>query len=231
MTTKVVERVGTLVKVRARKKRFTLFESLASSLPRPLRILDVGGTEKFWEEVGFKGQEGIEILLLNVSMVEPHYPGFRSTVGDARKMDEFDDREFDVVFSNSVIEHVGDYERQREMAREVRRVGRRYFLQTPNRNFPIEPHFVFPFFQFLPLPAQTFLLFHLNLGWKRKRRIKDKERARQIATSIRLLTESELREFFPGATLYKEKLLGLTKSFIVYDGWSSAEGARQEPGG
>ncbi len=221
MTTKVVERVGTAVKVRARKKRFALFQSLAASLPRPLRILDVGGTQKFWEQVGFTGQPGIEIVLLNVSMVQPHYPGFKSAVGDARRMDELADKEFDVVFSNSVIEHVGGYDRQREMANEVRRVGKRYFVQTPSRSFPIEPHFVFPFFQFLPLRVQTALLLRLNLGWKRRRKINDESEARSIATSIRLLSERELKELFPEATIYKERLLGLTKSFVAYHGWNA----------
>lgn len=55
-------------------------------------------------------------------------------------MKQFQDNEFDAVFSNSVIEHVGDYEAQRQMANEIMRVGKRYFVQTPNFYFPIEPH-------------------------------------------------------------------------------------------
>ena len=73
-------------------------------------------------------------------------------VGDAVDMPGISDGAFDVVFSNSVIEHVETYENQRRMAAEIRRVGRRYFVQTPNRHFPLEPHFLVPGFQLLPYP-------------------------------------------------------------------------------
>ena len=65
-------------------------------------------------------------------------------------MPEFTTGEFDVVFSNSVIEHVGDFDDQRRMADEVRRVGRRFFVQTPNRWFPLEVHTRLPFVHWLP---------------------------------------------------------------------------------
>jgi 2-polyprenyl-3-methyl-5-hydroxy-6-metoxy-1,4-benzoquinol methylase len=79
-------------------------------------------------------------------------------------MRQFRDHQFDVVYSNSVIEHVGDLDDMRRMAQEIQRVGKRYFLQTPNRYFPIEPHFVFPFFQFLPRPVQISLVQKFRLG-------------------------------------------------------------------
>jgi ubiquinone/menaquinone biosynthesis C-methylase UbiE len=202
-----------------RRKRFALFNSLLSSLPRPLRILDIGGTQLFWERMGFTAQSDVKIVLLNLTNVPLTYPNFRSVIGDARNMGEFRDKEYDVVFSNSVIEHVGDYGQQRQMAEEVRRVGRRYFLQTPNRSFPVEPHFLFPFFQFLPLRFRVFLIFHFDLGWYQ--RIPDKQKATETVSSIRLLTERELRELFPGAMIYREKFFGMTKSFIVYDGWGN----------
>ncbi len=200
-----------------RRKRFALFESLVSSLPRPLRILDVGGTQIFWETVGFTKEDNVEIVLLNLSKIDVTYPKFRSLVGDGRKMDEFRDKEFDIVFSNSVIEHVGEYDQQHEMAQEVRRVGKRYFIQTPSRFFPIEPHFLFPFFQFLPLRFKVFLIRHSEIGWFG--RIPSEQGAERAVQSIRLLTERELRKLFPEARIYKEKVLGLTKSFVVYSGW------------
>ena len=73
--------------------------------------------------------------------------------------------EFDIVFSNSVIEHLGDIEGQRRMAKEIRRVGKYYYLQTPNRNFPVEPHFQFPFFQFLPKWLRTAIVRRWSIGW------------------------------------------------------------------
>lgn len=201
-----------------RLKRFALFKSLISPLPRPLKILDVGGTQVFWERMGFTGIDDISIMIINLTKTETTYPNFKSVVGDAKNLSMFRDNEFDIVFSNSVIEHVGDFDDQQRMAEEVKRVGKRYFIQTPNRYFPVEPHFLFPFFQFLPLKIQVFLLRHFEIGWNTK--IKDKQKAIEIIKSIRLLTKKELKQLFPGATIYKEKFFGLTKSFIVYKGWN-----------
>jgi len=200
--------------LRLRLKRIALFKELISPLPKPLTILDVGGTEIFWERMGFVGDENVQITLLNLSEIETHYPNFKSVAGDARNMHQFGDGEFDVVFSNSVIEHVGEYQDQKQMAKEVQRIGKRYFLQTPNFYFPFEPHFLFPFFQFFPLWLKVFLLRHFNLGWHAK--IPDKGQAIKTANSVRLLKKRELKELFPGAIVHEEKFWGLTISFIVY---------------
>lgn len=202
---------------RLRRQRFALFRRLIWSLNRPFDILDVGGTALFWQRMGFAEERDVRIVLLNTREPRSAYPNLTSVIGDARDLGGFGDNEFDVIFSNSVIEHVGGYDDQRRMAGEIRRVGKRYFLQTPNRYFPIEPHFLFPFFQFLPLSLQVFIVRHSGSGWRG--RIPDKHRAAEVVGSIRLLTESEVRALFPGGTVYKEKFLGLTKSFVVYGGW------------
>jgi len=202
-----------------RKKRFALFESLISSLPRPLKILDVGGTQIFWEKMGFIEKTDVEIVLLNISKVNVTYQNFKSVVGDARKMTGFKNKEFDVVFSNSVIEHVGNYYKQHQMAEEIKRVGKRFFIQTPNRYFPIEPHFLFPFFQFFPLQIRVWLITHFNLGWHEK--TNNKQKAIEDANSIKLLNKKELSKLFPGANIYEEKFWGLTKSFVLYNGWNA----------
>ena len=199
-----------------RRKRFALFESLIAPLPRPLRILDIGGTTGFWEQMGFVEKEDIEIVLLNLSQVEVHYPNFTSVAGDASKALEFKDNEFDIVFSNSVIEHVGGFEQQRIMAEEVQRIGKKFFVQTPNRYFPIEPHFLFPFFQFLPQWYRVWLVTNFKMGWHPK--ILRKENAIEIVNSIHLLSKPALVKLFPDAIIYKEQLFGFSKSFIVYGG-------------
>ena len=130
-------------------------------------------------------------------------------------MRQFTDKQFDVVFSNSVIEHVGTYEDQTCMAREVQRVGKRYFIQTPNFYFPIEPHFLFPFFQFLPVAWKILLVERFNVRY----RYKEIKEALSEARIIRMLTKKELRQLFPGATLYEERFLGFVKSFIAYEGF------------
>jgi hypothetical protein len=140
----------------------------------------------------------------------------RSIVGTATDMSQFTDRQFDVVFSNSVIEHVGGIAEQRSMADEIRRIGRRYYVQTPNRYFPMEPHFLFPFFAVLPVGVRAFLLRHLALGWYS--RVEDREESYVLARSIRLLTSRELRALFPDGQLVREYFLGMTKSFSVFGG-------------
>lgn len=200
-----------------RRTRFSLFRSLLASIPRPTRILDVGGTPEFWDRMGISEDSGVRVVLLNLERREVTRRCFTSVAGDARDLHPFEEGEFDVVFSNSVLEHVGSYEDQRRMAAEVRRVGRRYFVQTPNRAFPIEPHFLFPGFQLMPTDAQVFLVRHFDLGWMKRR--SSAEEALALVRSIRLLTEQEVRQLFPGATMVRESLLGLTKSFTVHDGW------------
>ena len=76
------------------------------------------------------------------------------------------------------------------MAREVQRVGQRYLVQTPNYFFPIEPHLVFLGFQWLPATARVWLVQHFDLGWCKRR--PDRESARQLVNSIRLLRKREL---------------------------------------
>ena len=105
------------------------------------------------------------------------------------------------------------------MAREIRRVGRRFFVQTPNRHFPVEPHFVFPLFQFLPLTLRVQLLRRFSLGWVP--RMPDPAKARAFVRSIRLLTGDELTGLFPGAAIHRERVCGLTKSFVVHGGFDA----------
>jgi hypothetical protein len=201
---------------RMRRERFQLFLSLLEGVPRPLRILDVGGTQRFWETMNYTASD-VHVVLLNIYDVQTNLPNFVNLIGDARNMNHFQDRAFDVVFSNSVIEHVGTLADQQAMAREVQRVGQRYFIQTPNRYFPIEPHFLFPFFQFLPISLRATLVQYFNVGWYK--RIPQREKALAEVRSIRLLHEAELRQMFPGATIYREYMFGLKKSLIAYGGW------------
>lgn len=198
---------------RLRRERFRLFRAFADELPRPVRILDAGGTQSFWEVMGYADEGDVHITLMNLKPDEATHPNFEYIAGDVRDLSRFEDDAFDLVFSNSVIEHVGTFADQQQMAREVRRVGRRYFVQTPNRYFPIEPHFLFPGYQFLPLGAKAWLLRHFRLGWYPK--IGDREEARRIAAQIRLLTRREFRQLFPEGEIHVERWKGLAKSFIV----------------
>lgn len=120
-------------------------------------------------------------------------------IGDARKL-PFPEKSFDIVFSNSVLEHIGDYKQQKLAAKEIRRVGKKYFVQVPNKNFPIEPHYFIPFLQFLPVKLQKMFTYFL-FGEKEE---------------IYLPTKRQLKILFPDGSIVEEKFLGLTKSFYVY---------------
>ena len=202
---------------RMRRGRFALFMSLMSRLPRPLHILDVGGEPGFWRTMGFSAYDDVNITLINVHQWEDVQPPFHNVRGDARDMRQFQNGQFDVVFSNSVIEHVGGFDDQQRMANEVQRVGRRYFVQTPNKRFPLEPHFFFPGFQFLPVEVRVWLVQHFALGWFP--RIRDVAKARHEVEQIQLLTEPDMRRLFQKATVHKERVAGMTVGFVAYGGW------------
>ena len=202
---------------RLRRRRFVMLRGLLARVPRPARILDVGGTQGYWDAVEPAGLPGITVVLLNQERPVVTRAGFEAVAGDGRAMDALGDRSFDVVFSNSVIEHVGSLDDQRRMAAEIARVGVRYYVQTPNRWFPIEPHVLVPGFQFLPVEVRAALISWFRLGWVP--RTPDRAEARRLVESIRLLTAAELTALFPGATLYREQLAGVTKSLIVARGF------------
>ena len=199
-----------------RRRRLALFLDLLDQLPRPLRILDVGGTFDFWETMGLDSFEHCSVALLNTKECRTAADNFTSVVGDARHMPQYEDGAFDVVFSNSVIEHVGGLDDQFRMATEIRRVGRFYFVQTPNRYFPVEPHFQFPCFQFLPRWSQLALLTRFSLG--AYPRAGSTVQARDWVDEIRLLSRKEFAGMFPEARVVSEPFWGLSKSFMaIYD--------------
>ncbi len=141
-------------------------------------------------------------LMLCVGATQP--AALRRDSTTARPGTRDDGRAFDVAFSNSVIEHVPP-ERHAAFASEIRRVADRYFVQTPNRWFPIEPHYQLPLFQFFPRSLRTFLNAHFSLGWQSKGHWEE----------ITLLSASDLRRLFPDATIYRERVFGLTKSLMA----------------
>jgi ubiquinone/menaquinone biosynthesis C-methylase UbiE len=130
---------------RFRKTRFSFFLSLINRLEHPISILDVGGTEDFWNIMGINNISDVNISLLNISECKISNSNINFVKGNACDI-KFPDSSFDIVFSNSVIEHVGNGYNQKQMANEVKRVGKRYFVQTPSKSFFLEPHFLFPFF-------------------------------------------------------------------------------------
>lgn len=200
-----------------RSRRFRLFEELAVPLPRPLSILDVGGVNEFWEQRGWAGRDDVEITLLNLTEQPRQHPNIQPVAGDATRLPQYEDGSFDIAFSNSVIEHLFTREAQGAMAREMRRVGRAYWVQTPNFWFPLEPHFLMPGWQWLPVRARVEIIRRRTCGWRGP--VPDRGAAEQAVREIRLLRRSELARLFPGATIVPERVANLTKSFIVHAGF------------
>jgi len=174
-------------------------------------VIDMGGTTDIWEQVGFAEH----ITLLNVGDPPNDLrPKFSYIQGDGRDTG-LPNAAFDLAFSNSAIEHVGNFEDQRRFANEMLRLGRRIYCQTPNKWFPVEPHFLGLLVHWLPrrwFGHTVYRYFTVN-GWIAK---PDREKSAVLVASVRLLTRRELVQLFPGCKVRTERVLGLPKSLIVF---------------
>lgn len=203
-----------------RSRRFEAFARLVDSHParreRPLRILDIGGTNSFWEQRGWTERGDVEIVLVNIEAEPQVHANVEPRRGDATDLHEFPDGAFDVVFSNSVIEHLETFERQAAMAREVQRLAPVYWVQTPNFWFPVEPHFLTPAWHWLPVRVRVALLRRRRWGWRGP--CPEIGEARALVREVRLMRASELRRLFPTAALEPERIGPLVKSFVAVSG-------------
>lgn len=181
------------------------------------RLLDIGGDPHTWIFES-RSCEPVPVTLVNLHFPNPaafSESRFTAIEGDATNL-PFGDRSFDIAYSNSVIEHLTTRERQEAFAREARRVARNLWIQTPARHFPIEPHLLTPFFQYLPKRLQRRLARHFTL-WG----LLSKPSATEIdgmISELRLLTLKEMKRLFPDCLILKERVLGLTKSYIAVRG-------------
>jgi Methyltransferase domain len=202
---------------RLRERRHGAFDLLVRELAArgsgPVRILDVGGTNLFWEQRGWTGRDDVEIVTLNLDAEPRVHANVEPRVGDATDLGEFGDGEFDVAFSNSVIEHLRTFEAQAAMAAEVRRVARHYWVQTPNFWFPVEPHFLAPAWHWLPAGVRVAILRRRRVGWRGP--CADPERAREMVAEIRLMRRRELAQLFPEATIASERIGPMVKSLLA----------------
>ncbi len=187
------------------------------------RVLDLGGTPEYWllHRELWTGLP-VEFTLLNTYRPTLGASGFSFVPGDARDLGGMDDGSFDLIHSNSVIEHVGAWADMKAMAGEVRRVGRAYFVQTPYVGFPIEPHFRLPFFHWLPAPVQMSIVMARRNGYMEKAGSIDA--AMGHVESARLLGARQMRTLFPDAELVFERVLGFRKSMMAMRPWTSGEG-------
>lgn len=170
------------------------------------RILDVGGTPFNWSLLS----ERPNLLFANICPVGGKQ--ISQVIADGRYQ-PFKNDAFDIVYSNSVIEHLGTFDNQKLFAAECMRVGSRYYIQTPNKWFPIEPHYITPFIHWLPLQIRKYLLRNLTI-WGLITR-PTPQQCEQRLQEIYLLAAVDMKQLFPQAIIWRERLLGLTKSLIA----------------
>jgi SAM-dependent methyltransferase len=167
-------------------------------------ILDVGyGYGQFENQLVELGVRNSVIALDIVPRDVSRHPNVIALVAADAASLPFADRSIDIIYCNSLLEHVGDWHVQRRVFAAIERVGRKLFVQTPNRHFPLEPHHLLPFFQYWPRPVQRWvgenILGHYEQVW-----LLDRKAVEELAGSS------------AGIVVWEEKTLGLTKSFVLY---------------
>ena len=176
------------------------------------RVLDVGGTPDNWRLLEVKPN----LTILNMPRAGEEIGDTAWVAGDGRRL-PFRDGAFDIVFSNSVIEHVGEASDQAAFAGEIARVGRRYWVQTPNRWFPLEQHLLTPFVHWLPKHWQAPIVRRFTIWAALIRPSPDRRRfyLEHYLREVRLLDANQLARLFPDAAIQRERFLGLSKSLLA----------------
>ncbi len=178
------------------------------SLKSDMLVLDVGGAEFNWDLL----PERPRLILLNLGDQVRSKLAWAGVIGDGRRL-PFKAEPVDLVYSNSVIEHLGTWENQQMFAAECRRLGCPYYVQTPNRRFPIEPHYFAPFIHWLPRAVRRHLIRYFTpWGWLTHPTSAECD---AMISEIRLLTRKELQALFPDAEIWDERILGLAKSLTA----------------
>lgn len=209
------EHYGTQTRYRA--KRLARFVTLVDEIlakQKSCRVLDLGGNRDYWldlEQV-WAGRP-LAFTLVNLVPERLGDPRFEAIQGDCCSLPQFDDNSYDIVHSNSVLEHVGQWKQMSAFAREVRRLARRYFVQTPNYWFPLEPHFKSLFFHWLPEPMRIAKVMRRGLGaFPRAESVDD---AQRFIEDSNLLDARRFASLFPEARIERERVFGFTKSLIA----------------
>ena len=199
-------RLADAISLRSRQRKLRLFfDELRPAATTT--VLDVGADELGFGEGGgcatmnffeehYPWPERITALgLHDGAAFRARYPGIEYVQGDACAL-PFGEGKFDIVFSNAVIEHVGDRDRQRRFVSEAIRVGRRVFVTTPNRRFPIEVHTRLPFVHWLP-DALSHPVYRAT--------------GNAVAIDLNLLTRRSFASLFPG----RVRIVGVALTLVA----------------
>ncbi|MEH3106955.1 MAG: class I SAM-dependent methyltransferase [Sphingomonas fennica] len=199
------------VSPRARAARMARFVAQAGLKPG-MRVIDLGGLPAFWRFCPVP----LDVTIVNTDVAQIRrrdFPPHRFTIheGDATAL-PFADHAFDLAFSNSTIEHVGGPAERAAFAHEVRRLAPSYYVQTPSIAFPYEVHTGLPFWWHYP-PA---LRARIIARWRRTNPV-----LAEFAAGTTVVRRAEMAALFPDAVIERERLLGFTKSLIL---WRRAAG-------
>ena len=184
-------------------KTFTHIESMS--------VIDLGGTAEAWRRAPVRPAS---LHIINLESEAAEVPAWiRIDRADACSLPpHIGDGRYDLVFSNSVIEHVGGHSQRQRFADTVHRLADRHWVQTPYRYFPIEPHWLFPGFQFLPLSARARISRHWPLAHSPA---SGRKESLQQAMSVELLSSTEMAFYFPHSRIGAERMLGIVKSLVA----------------
>ena len=170
-----------------------------------MRVIDLGGTLQFWERLPFQPRHLTTLNLYPDPWNESDYDWHVDLIGDACDPPvEITNQQYDLIFSNSTIEHVGDRDCRRRFAEVVHELGDRHWIQTPNRAFPIEPHVLFPLQQFMPRHGRALVEMYWPLVHTKRPTL---EIGLKAADETELLWRKEMVELFPHSTIEKEVVL------------------------
>lgn len=190
-----------------RSSRMKKFCELIGGIEAGTRVVDLGGQPQIWDSVAVP----LHITIVNLPGTEIEEYDSIHTIdyieGDACSLGMFDDNQFDISFSNSVIEHVGDESRMRMFANESSRIAARYWIQTPSKYFPLEPHTGMPFWWFYPQSLKRYFLGR----WER-----DMPLIAMHAKRTTFITRRQLLGLYPDASIFTERFCGFAKSYSAY---------------
>jgi hypothetical protein len=199
---------------KARARRWDLVRDLFPDFEN-FSVVDLGGTVDAWERSPLRPRQ---VTVLNL-----FEPGLSSddrivpVTGDACDAVDVLTRElghgsYDLVFSNAVLEHVGGHANRVRFARQVHELAPRHWVQTPYRYFPVEPHWLFPGMQLLPVSARAQISRYWPLAHCPDSSM---DAARDSVLWTELVSLTEMRVYFPHSQIHHERMAGLTKSLIA----------------
>jgi hypothetical protein len=175
-----------------------------------MRVIDLGGVTRVWSQAPVQPRE---VTVLNTFPQEERADFIRTVVGDAcDPPPSVRGQRWDLVYCNSVIEHVGGHWRRTALADSVHTLGDHHWVQTPYRFFPLEPHWLFPGLQFLPARARANVTLRWPLG--AYRRVHERDQAVRWSLDTELLSRTEMQHYFPDSDIVSERIGPLVKSLI-----------------